>query len=146
MPLMGISYKKETFAARLKKLYEGEPDHSFAKLGKIAAGKGGKALSAQGAQKWVTGKAVPTPDKLRNIAKHYGVTREWLLFGDSPKRPTSMDIAAAADLLPEDDVNDLAKYALRLLEGCKPTSLGPEHDRFAASLAALSAVFRKHVQ
>ncbi len=138
---MGIAYKKETFTARLKKLYEAEEGHKLEKLGQIA-GKG-NPISPQGAQKWLTGKAVPTADKLKNIAGHYGVTREWLLFGDSPKRPLSMSIARAADLLPEQDAQELARFAARLLDTCKEVPQGYNHDQFTATLKALSADLRK---
>jgi transcriptional regulator with XRE-family HTH domain len=139
--LMGITYKKESFAARLKRLWESEPDYSLEKLAKIAAGKG-HTLSAQAAHKWIHGKSVPTADKLRNIAKHYGVSREWLLFGDSPKNPTAMDIAHAADMLPEDDRRELARFAARLLDACKEVPMGTNHDQFVAALKALSATLR----
>jgi transcriptional regulator with XRE-family HTH domain len=139
---MGISYKKETFAARLKKLWEAEADHSLEKLGQIAAGKG-KAVSPQGAHKWISGAAIPTADKLRNIAKHYGVTREWLLFGDAPRRPLAMDIAHAADLLPAEDLNELARFAARLLDACKEVPMGVSHDQFTSQLKTLSALLRK---
>jgi transcriptional regulator with XRE-family HTH domain len=139
---MGISYKKETFAARLKKLWEAETDHSLEKLGQIAAGKGKDPVSPQGAHKWIKGTSIPTADKLRNIAKYYGVTREWLLFGDSPRRPLAMDIAHAADLLSSEDLNELARYAARLLDACKEVPMGVDHDRFAAQLKVLSSLLR----
>ncbi|WP_105530903.1 helix-turn-helix domain-containing protein [Solimicrobium silvestre] len=44
----------------------------------------GDAVSAQTAHKWLTGRAIPTHDKLATIAKWLNVDEHWLHYGASP--------------------------------------------------------------
>lgn len=43
---------------------------------------GGKPISVHGARKWLVGEAIPTQEKLRDLAAMLGVSRHWLRFGD----------------------------------------------------------------
>ncbi len=44
----------------------------------------GNAVSAQTAHKWLTGKAIPTNDKLSTLATWLNVTEHWLHYGPPP--------------------------------------------------------------
>ena len=41
-------------------------------------------ITPQAAQKWMTGKAWPTDDKIRTLAEWLGVSESWLRFGVKP--------------------------------------------------------------
>ena len=41
-------------------------------------------ITPQSAQKWLTGKARPTDDKIRTLAEWLGVSESWLRFGVKP--------------------------------------------------------------
>jgi transcriptional regulator with XRE-family HTH domain len=54
----------------------------------------GEAVTAQTAHKWITGRAIPTNDKLATIAKWLNVDEHWLHYGPPsktapPATPTS---------------------------------------------------------
>ncbi|MBG9388370.1 helix-turn-helix domain-containing protein [Caenimonas sp. DR4.4] len=44
----------------------------------------GESVSDQAAQKWITGKARPSPEKLETLAQMLGVTAYWLRNGSPP--------------------------------------------------------------
>jgi len=44
----------------------------------------GDSVTDQAAQKWLTGKARPSPDKLETLAEMFGVTAYWLRNGSPP--------------------------------------------------------------
>ena len=55
----------------------------------------GKPVTAQAAQKWLAGTAVPTPDKIAVLAKWLDVSEKWLSSGRTdevrpPRRPVAM--------------------------------------------------------
>lgn len=55
----------------------------------------GKPVTAQGAQKWLTGTAMPTPDKIAVLAKWLNVSEKWLRYGSTdevqpPRRAVTM--------------------------------------------------------
>jgi len=59
----------------------------------------GDGVSAQTTHKWLTGRAVPTRDKLMTLAKWLNVDEHWLHYGPAPtSKPTSK---AAGKLSPE---------------------------------------------
>lgn len=45
----------------------------------------GEAITAQTAHKWITGRAIPTNDKLKTIAKWLNVDEHWLHYGPASK-------------------------------------------------------------
>jgi transcriptional regulator with XRE-family HTH domain len=47
----------------------------------------GDPVTAQTAHKWMTGRSIPTNDKLTTIAKWLGVDEHWLHYGPPSKRP-----------------------------------------------------------
>ena len=44
-------------------------------------------ITAQAAQKWLTGKAFPTPDKIETLANWLNVSAHWLHHGPAPQLP-----------------------------------------------------------
>lgn len=44
----------------------------------------GNAVSAQTAHKWLTGRAIPTSDKLATLAEWLNVSEHWLHYGPAP--------------------------------------------------------------
>jgi transcriptional regulator with XRE-family HTH domain len=44
----------------------------------------GNAVSAQTAHKWLTGRAIPTSDKLATLAEWLNVNEHWLHYGPAP--------------------------------------------------------------
>ncbi|HEV2611063.1 MAG TPA: transcriptional regulator [Noviherbaspirillum sp.] len=47
----------------------------------------GNAISAQTAHKWLTGRAIPTTDKLATLAAWLNVSEHWLHYGPPPNPP-----------------------------------------------------------
>lgn len=142
---MPNTYKKETFATRLK-LLRGEGRHkaTYEEIAEIAAGRGKTPVSKQAVAKWFSGKAIPGPEALANMASHWQTTKEWLYFGDSPKSPVSMEIAKALDLLPEIERQEVARDIARRLDGVEDIPVGVAHDNFMTVLRAASALLKKY--
>lgn len=46
----------------------------------------GNAVSAQTAHKWLTGRAIPTKDKLTTLAEWLNVSEHWLHYGPAPEK------------------------------------------------------------
>lgn len=46
----------------------------------------GNAVSAQTAHKWLTGRAIPTSDKLSTLAEWLNVNEHWLHYGPPPAK------------------------------------------------------------
>jgi transcriptional regulator with XRE-family HTH domain len=42
-------------------------------------------ITPQAAQKWLTGKAIPTPDKIETLAGWLNVSAHWLNYGPAPQ-------------------------------------------------------------
>lgn len=42
-------------------------------------------ITAQAAQKWISGKAIPAPDKIETLAEWLNVSAHWLHFGPAPQ-------------------------------------------------------------
>lgn len=144
---MRNSVKKESFACRLTTLKDhDERGITNEGIAKIAAGRR-PPVSKQAVTKWFDGRSVPDPDSLANIARYFGVTKEWLYFGgSSPRRPASIDIAMGVDLLPEEDQREVAKDIARRLDGVEDIKLGGEHDSFVNGLRAAADALKKHVK
>lgn len=46
----------------------------------------GGSVTAQTTHKWLSGRAIPTPDKLKTLAKWLKVEEHWLHYGSPPKQ------------------------------------------------------------
>ncbi|RKP58642.1 transcriptional regulator [Pararobbsia silviterrae] len=53
----------------------------------------GEGVSVQSAHKWLSGKAIPTADKLGTLARWLGVTEHWLHYGPPPDAEASSALA-----------------------------------------------------
>jgi transcriptional regulator with XRE-family HTH domain len=51
----------------------------------------GNAVSAQTAHKWLSGRAIPTHDKLATLATWLNVNEHWLHYGPPTKKNLTMD-------------------------------------------------------
>lgn len=78
------------------------------------------SITQQAAQKWLSGTACPTPDKMETLADWLGVPVHWLRFGSpieasrqrtSPKR----QIKSHSDILPLAEVENRLVIQFRLL-------------------------------
>lgn len=49
----------------------------------------GDAVTAQTAHKWITGRSIPTNDKLATIAKWLNVDEHWLHYGPASKKEST---------------------------------------------------------
>lgn len=56
----------------------------------------GSAVSAQTAHKWLTGRAIPTKDKLATLAAWLDVSEHWLHYGPAPEKPLGTAQAPAS--------------------------------------------------
>lgn len=71
----------------------------------------GTAVSTQTAHKWLTGRTIPTQDKLATLAKWLKVDEHWLHYGPPPVKPEGKAKGKAgrtADVEPSADALDLA--------------------------------------
>lgn len=50
--------------------------------------RSGQPVSPQTAHKWLSGRTIPTPDKLQTLAEWFGVDLHWLHYGPSPGVPS----------------------------------------------------------
>jgi transcriptional regulator with XRE-family HTH domain len=58
----------------------------------------GEAITDQAAQKWLSGKAKPSADKLETLAAWLGVSSHWLAYGPPPaKREPTTKRGSSAD-------------------------------------------------
>lgn len=68
------------------------------------------SISQQAAQKWLSGQARPTPDKIETLAEWLNVSAQWLRFGIAEKtplqtaRPLSKKTAVNRDALSDDEI------------------------------------------
>ena len=81
----------------------------------------GEAISVQTAHKWLTGRTIPTPDKLVTIAKWLNVDEHWLHYGASPTGTNTKNrVASAMNDVITPEVITLAQRILLL----------PPHQRY----------------
>lgn len=68
------------------------------------------SISPQAAQKWLSGQARPTPDKIETLADWLNVSAQWLRFGIAEKapaqtaRPLSKKVATNRDAFSDDEI------------------------------------------
>lgn len=71
-------------------------------------------ITPQAAQKWLTGRAKPTPDKLQTLADWLDVPLHWLSYG-SPE-PVNRKSTMATRRHPENRQEDLSRQEWQLIE------------------------------
>ncbi len=78
-------------------------------------------ISTQAAHKWLTGKVIPTNDKIKTLAEWLGVTEHWLHYGAPPKS------IAAKSWQTEKIKYPLSSQTLKLIKEIEALS---EHQRY----------------
>ncbi|TCW81195.1 transcriptional regulator [Burkholderia sp. SRS-46] len=127
---MPTSEEKKAFSERLKFALQRSP-HKITGATELAnqfnlRHRGEHQVSPQTAHKWLTGRTIPTQDKLRTLAEWLRVELHWLHYGPSPN--------AAARTTPQPLPRD---------ERYPPT---PETIELASKIEALSPHHRYLVQ
>jgi transcriptional regulator with XRE-family HTH domain len=88
----------------------------------------GAAVSAQTAHKWLSGRAIPTSDKLATLAKWLNVNEHWLHYGPAPGAiPHAGEQRQAYHAPPSKGVRKAATEATALVQ--KIQALSP-HRRY----------------
>jgi len=82
----------------------------------------GEPISAQTAHKWLSGRAIPTNDKLATLAKWLDVDEHWLHYGPSPgvQKDKGKEDIASSEFQPTPEAIALAQKILLL----------PPHQRY----------------
>ncbi|HJU72074.1 MAG TPA: transcriptional regulator [Paucimonas sp.] len=91
---MPTNDEKSAFSKRLKlALYRSpEPVRGATELAlRFNLRYRGTAISPQTAHKWLTGRAIPTKDKLATLASWLQVDEHWLHYGPSPEKPLKVN-------------------------------------------------------
>ena len=60
----------------------------------------GDAVTAQAVRKWLTGKALPSQDKIRALALWLDAPLQWLRFGDAERKEDRAHVTARQDAAP----------------------------------------------
>lgn len=75
-----------------------------------------ESITPQAAQKWLSGNARPTPDKIATLAEWLNVSAQWLRFGISekipaqPARPLSKKAATSHDAFSDDETKLILRF------------------------------------
>jgi transcriptional regulator with XRE-family HTH domain len=97
--------------------------------------RGEAPVSPQTAHKWLTGRTIPTPDKLQTLADWLGVGMHWLHYGPPPPvdlkskplapgekyplTPEAIQLASKIEALDPKDRNFLEEFVERLYDAGK---------------------------
>lgn len=84
---MPTKEEKAAFAQRLELALRRSPEpvHGATELAlRFNLRHQGNAVSAQTAHKWLSGRAIPTSDKLTTLARWLNVSQHWLHYGAPP--------------------------------------------------------------
>ena len=87
---MALGDEKQSFSRRLRealKRAQGEARGPAAIAREFNLRYEGTPVTAQAVHKWITGKALPSQDKLRALALWLEVSPQWLRFGDPDTGP-----------------------------------------------------------
>ncbi|HYD81838.1 MAG TPA: transcriptional regulator [Paucimonas sp.] len=89
----------------------------------------GNAVTTQTAHKWLTGRSIPTHDKLATLAAWLSVSEHWLHYGPPPKQPLAANQQHASYKTPH-----AAKTTAK-----SPAKLSPDVLALAEKIMALSS-------
>ena len=95
---MQVMDEKRAFALRLKQALKRSPKkiETAAELAvQFSLRHPDAAITPQAAQKWLTGRARPTPDKIETLATWLDVSPTWLRYGIADKRRPAKPRGAA---------------------------------------------------
>ncbi|WJF90113.1 transcriptional regulator [Paraburkholderia bonniea] len=93
--------------------------------------RNGEPVSPQTAHKWLTGRTIPTPDKLHTLAEWFKVDLHWLHYGPPP---SSMATRTVPRPLTRDGKYPLSPETLELAS--KVESLSPHHRYLVQELVS----------
>jgi len=114
---MPTEQEKSAFSERLRAALNESPDHvkgatDLARHFNLRH-RGGAPVSTQTAHKWLSGRAIPTNDKIDTLAKWLQISAHWLHYGpepdsaaakgrkDSPRREVKYPVSAESLTLAE---------------------------------------------
>jgi transcriptional regulator with XRE-family HTH domain len=92
--------------------------------------RGENPVSPQTAHKWLSGRTIPTDDKLRTLAEWFKVDVHWLHYGPPPGGTTSL----VPRPLPRDETYPLSPESIELAS--KIEALSPHHRYLVQELIA----------
>lgn len=97
---MSMNNEKEAFSKRLARLLN-DAGIGTASATRIAHEFNrrypGKSITAQGVRKWLSGDAIPAPDKIRTLSKWLNASPHWLHYGEEEPATTLMAKEARAE-------------------------------------------------
>lgn len=100
---MSLMNEKEAFSKRLARLLNDagvgttSPTHIAHEFNRRYSGK---SISVQGVRKWLSGEAIPVPDKIRTLSKWLKASPHWLHYGeDKPTQTLTAEEARAEQRL-----------------------------------------------
>lgn len=88
---MSLMNEKEAFSERLTRLLNdadigtASPTHIAQEFNRRYPGK---AITAQGVRKWLSGEAIPAPDKIRTLSNWLKASPHWLHYGEEKATTT----------------------------------------------------------
>ena len=80
----------------------------------------GTGISPQTAHKWLSGRSIPSPDKIATLAKWLSVSEHWLHYGPAPHESAARKTKPADKYPPSNEMLTLASKIAAL----------PEHQRY----------------
>lgn len=89
----------------------------------------GNAVSVQTAHKWLTGRAIPTHEKLATLAKWLNVSEHWLHYGPPPIQPLQASQKRASYKVQSEE-----KTTFAAKEKTAKTSLKPSSEALSLAL------------
>lgn len=101
-------------------------------------------ITSQAAHKWLSGKAIPSKDKIATLAKWLNVSEHWLRFGapeNTDSAPPQSRHASSTSGLSENDIIFVAVY--RQLTDAQKQILQAVANEFAISSARQSQTRKK---
>jgi transcriptional regulator with XRE-family HTH domain len=134
---MPTSREKLAFARRLQDLIARKHVKGGTQLAREfnLLHRGESPVSPQTAHKWLTGRTIPTPDKLQTLAGWLGVGVHWLHYGPPPPpdvrsrplaaggkyplTPETIELASKIEALDPKDRNFLEEFVDRLYDAGK---------------------------
>lgn len=117
---MRAADEKRAFSERLKQALKRSPKkiQTPSDLATQFCLRSDAPITPQAAQKWLSGRAIPTVDKIRTLAEWLDVSEAWLRYGvaDIPRPASGRPLALQEPLVPSPDELQLLERMRRLPE------------------------------
>jgi transcriptional regulator with XRE-family HTH domain len=98
----------------------------------------GEPVTPQACQLWLSGKGMPTPEKIQTLADWLGVSSHWLRFGspeDLPSRPSGRQTKTGRKVVEADQVTEEERDFLKSFR-----KLSPDQRKLIADLVLQLAI------